>query len=125
MIQGHFAFLCSKTYWQIHSNIEMTNNQIFNLHNKRIFSKSFETYTTKDIFGANIYIKWLRAEVSSKIYGVAFDVVAVKQCLSPGNRLIANFGTTKTKMILRPSVFSLDKAVNQIDATKCKREHPI
>ena len=70
MIQGHFDFLCSKTYWQIHTNIEMTNYQMCDLHRRRIFS--YETFTTKDIFGANIHIKALRAEVSLKIYWGCF-----------------------------------------------------
>ena len=52
MIQGHFAFLCSKTYWQVHSNIEMTNNQMCGLHNRGMCFQKFETPTTKNIFGA-------------------------------------------------------------------------
>ena len=35
------------------------------------------------------------------ILAFAFDVVAVKQCLSPGNHLMTNFGT-KTKIFPPP-----------------------
>lgn len=45
-------------------------------------------------------VQSLESKVKS-ILAFAFDVVAVKQCLSPGNHLMTNFGT-KTKIFPPP-----------------------